>query len=68
MDACHSFLQFVLAIITLVGGVTGVVTRACSGYEQDLLFALWFSLPCQGPDLFPSFRVEAPSSISELHL
>ena len=32
MDACHVFLQCVLAVIPLIGGVTGVVvTRACTG-------------------------------------
>ena len=33
MDNCCLFSQCVLAIIPLIGGVTGVVvTRACTGY------------------------------------
>ena len=32
MDACCIFLQCVLAIFSLVEGVTGVVMRACTGY------------------------------------
>ena len=34
MDACCLFPQYMLAIIPLIGGVTGVVvTTACTGYR-----------------------------------
>ena len=32
MDACHLFSQCMQAIIPLLGGVTDVVIRACTGY------------------------------------
>ena len=33
MDVCHLFLQCMLAVISLIGYLTGVlVTKACPGY------------------------------------
>ena len=49
MNASHFFPPCVLAIIPLIGGVTGVVvTPHCTALdvEQGLLFALWLSQPC----------------------
>lgn len=48
MDACCLFPQCILVIILLIRDVTGVVvTGACTGCWQDLLFAVSLSLSCQ---------------------
>ena len=54
LDAYHIFPQCVLAIITLIGGVIGVVTQAALDVERGVFFALWLSQPCLGQGLLPS--------------
>ena len=63
MDVCHLFSQCMLAIIPLIGGVTGVVvTRACTGYLVDFSCLYGFHCPVMGRVV----GVETPRYFSEL--
>ena len=68
VDACCLFPQCILAIIPLIGGVTGVVvTRACTGYwlGPPLLLCGCYC-PVRGWVCSLAVGVEAPRSVSEL--
>lgn len=66
VDVCHLFPQCLLAVIPLIGGVTGVGPGTALNVAWGLPFALWVILPCQRPVCFLAVAVGAPRSTSEL--
>ena len=54
VHACHTFPQSLLAIIPLIGGVTGIVaTRACTGCWVGFPLCFVAALALSGAGPFP---------------